>query len=128
MIYAASPLILPKDLIKGYAKLKKNKKLDYVMSASKLNGSYFRSFKYFRNKIFPLNKKNIKKRSQDFPKIYYENAQFIFGRSKSWLMNKHPYLSKSSIIEIESFRSQDIDDRSDWVRAEKIFKIMKKNK
>ena len=37
------------------------RKLDYVMSASKLNGSYFRSFKYFLNKIINLNKKNIKK-------------------------------------------------------------------
>ncbi len=126
MIYAASPLILPKDLVRGYTKLKKNKKLDYVMSASKLNGSYYRSFKFFKNKIYPLNKKNIRKRSQDFSKLYYENAQFIIGRSKSWLMGKHPYLSKSSIVEIDSFRSQDIDDRSDWVRAEKIFKIMKK--
>ena len=55
--------------------------------------------------------------------LYCESAQFIFGRAKSWIMNKHPYLSKTSIIEIDNYKSQDIDNINDWKMTEKIFQI-----
>ncbi len=123
LIYATSPLIMVNNLREGYKKIKKNKKLDYVLSASKINGSYFRSFRVINKKIYPLFKKNVFKRSQDITDLYYESAQFIFGKAKSWMLSKHPYLSKTSIIEIDNYRSQDIDNISDWKTAEKIFQI-----
>ena len=128
LIYAASPLILIQDLKKGFLKIKKNPKYDYIISASKLSESYLRSFKSNKGRIYPLFKKNVSKRSQDVQNLYYESGQFIFGKSKSWLLKKLPYLSKTSMIEIDSFRSQDIDDPSDWKRAEMIFNFIKKNK
>ena len=124
LIYATSPLLKVNNLIKGYKKIKKNKKLDYVLSASKINGSYFRSFKMLNGRIYPLFRKNVFKRSQDITDLYYESAQFIFGKAKSWMMNKHPYLSKTSIIEIDNYESRDIDDINDWKTTEKIFQIL----
>ena len=123
LIYATSPLLTVKNLINGYKKIKKNKKLDYVLSASKINGSYFRSFRVLNGRIYPLFKKNVFKRSQVMTDLYCESAQFIFGRAKSWIMNKHPYLSKTSIIEIDNYKSQDIDNINDWKMTEKIFQI-----
>ncbi len=123
LIYATSPLLTVKNLINGYKKIKKNKKLDYVLSASKINGSYFRSFRVLNGRIYPLFKKNVLKKSQVMTDLYYESAQFIFGRAKSWIMNKHPYLSKTSIIEIDNHKSQDIDNMNDWKITEKIFQI-----
>jgi len=123
LIYATSPLLMSNNLIKAYKKIKKNKKLDYVLSASKLKGSYFRSFRMQNGRIYPLFKKNVFRRSQDVTDLYYESAQFIFGRAKSWIMNKHPYLSKTSIIEIDNYKSQDIDNINDWKTTEKIFQI-----
>ena len=81
LIYATSPLLKVNNLIKGYKKIKKNKKLDYVLSASKINGSYFRSFKMLNGRIYPLFRKNVFKRSQDITDLYYESAQFIFGKA-----------------------------------------------
>ena len=123
LIYATSPLLMANNLIKAYKKIKKSKKLDYVLSASKLKGSYFRSFRMQNGRIYPLFKKNVFRRSQDMTDLYYESAQFIFGRAKSWIMNKHPYLSKTSIIEIDNYKSQDIDNINDWKMTEKIFQI-----
>ena len=75
-------------------------------------------------RIYPLFRKNVFKRSQDITDLYYESAQFIFGKAKSWMMNKHPYLSKTSIIEIDNYESRDIDDINDWKTTEKIFQIL----
>ena len=78
-----------------------------------------------KNRIVPVNKKNVLKRSQDLEDFYHDNAQFVFGRCESWINNKHVFLSKTAYVEIPSFRTQDIDNIEDWKRAEIIFELIK---
>lgn len=128
LIYATAPFLKKEDLKKGLKLLKKDKKLDYVLSISKLKTSYYRSLKIKGKKIFPAFRKHIYTRTQKIKDFYYDNAQFTFGRKLSWLKKKHSYISKTSFVYVPSYRIQDIDTIEDWKRAENLFKIFYKNK
>ena len=128
LIYATAPFLKKEDLKKGLNLLKKDKKLDYVLSVSKFKASYYRSLKIKGDKIFPVFKKHINTRSQLIKSFYFDNAQFTFGRELPWLKKKHSYISNTSFVYIPSYRTQDIDTIEDWKRAENLFKIFNKNK
>ncbi len=127
LIYATSPLIDKKDIIKGSNLIKKNK-YDFVISVSKFESSVQRAVFLKNNIIYPQNKKYILTKSQKLKEMYYDNGQFTFGTTKAWLSKKHTFFCKSSIVEIPSIRSQDIDNIDDWKKAEILFKLNKKNK
>ena len=128
LLYATAPLLEKKDLIKGCKLIEKSKKLDFVLSISRFNSPYHRALKIVNNRIVPNNKKNVNKRSQDLEDLYYDNAQFTFGKTNSWINKKHSFFAKTAYVEIPSFRTQDIDTIEDWKRAEIIFKLLKKIK
>jgi pseudaminic acid cytidylyltransferase len=125
LLYATSPLINIKDLINGYSKLKK-KNFDFVTSVSKFDSQYFRALKIKNQRISPKYKKYVFTRSQNLESLYFDNAQFTFGKVNAWLKNKHIFLAKTSFIEIPSFRVQDIDTSDDWKKAEILFKMLNK--
>ena len=125
LIYATSPLIDKKDIIKGSNLIKKNK-YDFVISVSKFESSVQRAVFLKNNIIYPQNKKYILTKSQKLKEMYYDNGQFTFGTTKAWLSKKHTFFCKSSIVEIPSMRSQDIDNIDDWKKAEIIFRLLKK--
>ena len=125
LIYATAPFLMRKDLIKGFKIIKKNKKLDFVISISKFKSSFYRSLKVKNDKIFPLYKKYISTRTQDLEGLYFDNAQFTFGKASSWIKKKHPYLSKTSYVYIPTERVQDIDTNEDWKRAQTLLKILR---
>ncbi len=127
LIYATSPLIDKKDIIKGSNLIKKNK-YDFVISVSKFESSVQRAVFLKNNIIYPQNKKYILTKSQKLKEMYYDNGQFTFGTTKAWLSKKHTFFCKSSIVEIPSMRSQDIDNIDDWKKAEILFKLNKKIK
>mgnify|MGYP001257070134 FL=1 len=127
LIYATSPLIDKKDIIKGSNLIKKNK-YDFVISVSKFESSVQRAVFLKNNIIYPQNKKYILTKSQKLKEMYYDNGQFTFGTTKAWLSKKHTFFCKSSIVEIPSIRSQDIDNIDDWKKAEILFKLNKKIK
>ena len=96
-----------------------------LYAISKFNSSVHRALKIKNKRIFPNNYKNVFKRSQDLEPLYYDNAQFTFGKLDSWLKKKHAFTAKTFFVEIPSFRTQDIDTLDEWKKAEIIFKILK---
>ena len=72
---------MKKDLIKGFKAIKNNNNLEFVISISKFKSTFYRSLKVKNNKIFPLFKKYISTRTQDLSDLYFDNAQFTFGKS-----------------------------------------------
>ena len=128
LIYATAPFLKSQDLRKGFRIIKKNKKLDYVLSISKFKSAYYRSLKINGNKIKPIFKKYVFSRSQIIKDFYFDNAQFTIGKSESWLKKKHAYISNTSYVYIPSYRSQDIDTIEDWKNSEILFQLLKKKK
>ena len=106
--------------------IRENKKFDFVVSLSKFKTPYFRAIKIKKRKILPLFKNHVSKRSQELTELYYDNAQFTFGKVESWLSKKHSFLANSSFVYIPSYKVQDIDTIEDWKRAELLFKIQNK--
>lgn len=124
-LYATAPLVLVKDLKTGF-ELLKNKGFDLVLAASKFDSSIFRSFKLNSigglEMIYP---EHYFSRSQDLPTVYHDAGQFYWAKAEYWLGKQEKFNSKMSIVEIPSWRTQDIDTESDWIRAETIFANLK---
>lgn len=83
------------------------------------------------NRALLTNKKNITRflnkstkpnsRTQDFPNTYYDSGQFYWGGKDTWIKRK--FLHEKSIgYEIENYKTVDIDNKNDWIKAEFLFK------
>jgi pseudaminic acid cytidylyltransferase len=123
-ILPTTPCISAKDLINGFQKLTdKNKKWSYVFTASKNKISYFRSFKLNEDKsvkmIFP---QKYNSRTQELADTYYDAGQFYWGKNEAWLSEQMTFDRYSTIIELESWKSQDIDTLKDWEELENLLK------
>ncbi len=119
-IYPAAPFVKSSDIKKGYTILK-NKKYNYVFSATKYSSNFHRAFIIKKkNQMKMLVKKNYKKRTQDLPHVYLDAAQFYWAKKKTWLKKKKVFNKNSTVIEIPKERSCDIDTLEDWKHAEKL--------
>ena len=56
-------------------------------------------------------------RTQDLPVMYHDTGLFYWGCSSSWLSNKPMHTDGISFV-IPSWRTVDIDNMDDWIRAE----------
>ena len=119
-IYPAAPFVKSSDIKKGYNILK-NKKYNYVFSATKYSSNFHRAFIIKKkNQMKMLLKKNYKKRTQDLTHVYLDAAQFYWAKKKTWLKKKKVFNKNSTVIEIPKERSCDIDTLEDWKHAEKL--------
>ena len=126
-IYATAPLIKIEDLCSGLDKIEKEK-WDVVFAAAKFSYPIFRSFKIKStgglDMIFP---DHYFSRSQDLDHVYHDAGQFYWAKSNYWLTKQVKFNDKMSIIEIPSWRTQDIDTEDDWLRAEILYSNLKSN-
>lgn len=123
-IFPAAPLIESKKIVEGLKKIKRNK-YDFIFSASKLNFDFFKSFCLTNHKYIKLLfKKNLSsKKSVKY--AYIDVGQFYWAKVKTWLKRKNTFTTKSSIIEIERIKAQDINYLEDWEFAKLLYKAKK---
>tara|TARA_Y100000996_G_scaffold279900_1_gene220780 strand:- start:20 stop:715 length:696 start_codon:yes stop_codon:yes gene_type:complete len=127
-VYPTSIFIKKKYFNFSLKKIQKDK-LDFMFSAKKYDHSIFRSFYQGVNKIiFPIfkNKKNQKKRTQDFKDAYHDAGQFYLGHKKSWITKKIIINGNVGFIKIGKFDSIDIDNKDDWINAKVLWSMSKK--
>ena len=127
-IFPTSPLMKAKDVRLGYKKIVKNK-FSYVFSATSYPSSIYRSFLLDKNnknlKVYFKNK--FKKKINENLEFFYDAGQFYWGKKEAWIKKKNIFSSKSAILEIPRWRTQDINNKKDWITAQKLFKGMKHN-
>ena len=128
-IFPTAPLIFPSDIIRGYKKIK-NKKYQFVFSASNFSHTPLRSFTINEKKEkidkMLFSKKNFFKSSKMFKKIYHDIGQFYWASPSAWIKKQEIYNNNSAIVKIPHWRAQDIDYKDDWIKVEKIFKTLNK--
>ena len=74
-----------------------------------------------------LFKKNLSsKKSVKY--AYIDVGQFYWAKVKTWLKRKNTFTTKSSIIEIERIKAQDINYLEDWEFAKLLYKAKKSEK
>ena len=124
-IYATAPFVNEDDIVRGYQEISSGD-WSYTFSVTDYPAPIFRSFKKNCNggveMFYP---EHFETRSQDLPEAFHDAGQFYWGRPESWLQGKIIFSSKSKAILIPRWRVQDIDTPSDWLRAEKLFLVIK---
>jgi len=117
-LYPTSVFCNKKLLIK--AKQLLSTKTEYVFSAVRYSHPIFRSFKNEGNNtpkpIFKNN--NEKKHTHQLSSSYHDAAQFYLGWASSWRKKKKIFSKKSRFIELNTLKTQDIDNFEDWQIAE----------
>ena len=101
----------------------------YVFSGASYPSSIYKSFSLGKNnkKLKVCFKKKFKKKHNENLKFFYDAGQFYWGKKEAWLKKKNIFGSKSAILEIPRWRTQDINDKKDWLTAQKLFKGIKYN-
>ena len=127
LLMATAPFLSYKDLRKAYNKLKKN--YDYVLSITEFDFPIQRALKINnKSQLRMLDNNSFLKRSQDLKQTYHDAGQFCFGKVSNWIKKKNIFKSKTTFIEIDKWKCQDIDTLNDWKKAEKLFELNKKFK
>ena len=122
-IFPASPLIIIKDLIKGYKLIKKNK-FEYVFSTSNVNTNVERAFEISKKSyISKIKKRNMNKRSQLLKEKYFDLGQFYWASSETWIRKKNIFSKKAGVVKVDSLYSIDINNINDFKKSEQIYKL-----
>lgn len=125
-LYATAPFVTKADLVQGLEKIKNNSNLNYVFSATTYPFPIQRAIKLNEHdtvEMFSPQYFNV--RSQDLEEAWHDAGQFYWGTAEAWLNKAMIFAAQSSVVELPSFRVQDIDTQEDWDRAEWLFKAIK---
>jgi N-acylneuraminate cytidylyltransferase len=121
-ILPATPFILPEHLKKGY-NLLTGEKFDSVFPAVRFSHPIQRAFRIKHGKATMLWPEMMEVRTQDLPTSYHDSGQFYWVNIMSFFREKRLFMSNTGAIEFTEYDFIDIDDETDWERAELLFSI-----
>ena len=125
-LYPTTTLVLKKDLINSFKKIKKID-FDHLSSVSEYDSSPHRALRFIgKNRIEFNSKKFALTRSQDLPKLCRDSGSFTIHRTKSLLKHNRKLPKKTTYYFIDKYRCIDIDTESDFKFAKFIFKYFNK--
>jgi N-acylneuraminate cytidylyltransferase len=120
-IYPTSIFIDKKKIVDGI-NLFKNKKFNFVISATNFSHPIQRSFT-IRNYSIKKNFKGFENiQTQKIEKNYFDAAQFYIGNLNSWTNYRTVFTGNTGAIELSKDQCQDIDEITDWKLAEMVYK------
>jgi pseudaminic acid cytidylyltransferase len=126
-IYATAPLIQVEDLVLAHKMILDSQK-SFVFPVTQFSYPVQRSIKLNSDsEVIPMWPENIKKRSQDLEKTYHDAGQFYWGSVNAFLDDHELFSDRSKVLVLPSNRVCDIDEPSDLVRAEILFKALQKS-
>ena len=124
-IYPCNPFLVVKDIVRSFDVLKKNKS-KFVFPVTEYAHPIQRALKVDKfNNLSSFFSKNSLRRTQDLKKSFHDVGQFYWGTRKQWRKNINIHSNSSGVI-IPNWRVVDIDNSSDWKKAETLFKLINK--
>lgn len=124
-LYATAPFVTKADLVQGFEKIKNNRNLNYIFSATTYSFPIQRAIKLnVDDTVEMFSPQYFNVRSQDLEEAWHDAGQFYWGTAEAWLNKAMIFASQSSVVELPRFRVQDIDTQEDWNRAEWLFKAI----
>ena len=123
-VYPCNPFIEINDLKDGLSKLKKNHS-KYIFPITEYSHPIQRALKVKKKNYLKsfYNKKSSNKRTQDLSKSYHDTGQFYWGTNLQWKKETDMHLKGLGII-IPNWRVVDIDNLTDWKKAEFLYKLI----
>jgi pseudaminic acid cytidylyltransferase len=120
-LYPVSVLLKPLDLINAYNLILKNKH-SFIFSSLKYSHPIQRGFTSKKNKIkFFYKKGPLAKRTQDISETYHDAGQFYWGKKVNWKKLYSILSNNCGHYPMPDNRSVDIDNPSDWLKAEALY-------
>jgi pseudaminic acid cytidylyltransferase len=117
-IYPTAPFLAVEDLQRGLQALEAGE-WSYVVAATTFDAPVFRGFcMQPQGSLAMLFPEHAGTRSQDLPQVLHDAAQFYWGRSEAWLLQRPGLAEDSTAVLVPRWRVQDIDSEEDWRRAE----------
>ena len=113
IILPTSPMINSKDIVMAYSIFTRSG-CNSLMSVSETEHNARRSIHVKKNKIVPLFKNDIKKKSQELEKTYYINGAIAIINIKSFLINKTYFIYPMAAFVLPRERGVDIDNPIDY--------------
>lgn len=127
-IYATAPFVQAEDLRKARHLLESGD-WDFAFAVTEFAAPIFRSFKQNADGgIEMFWPEHYLTRSQDLPVALHDAGQFYWGRPQAWLEGRRVFGHRSLPVIIPRWRVQDIDNDSDWIRAELMFRALQQMK
>lgn len=124
-IYPAIPLLKPQYLQAGAGKIL-GSDWDYVLSAVLDQNPIQRSFTLESSNRLQLNYPEHEfTRTQDLPVSYHDAGQFYWGSIKVWSEKTPIFSANTTIVEIPTDLTVDIDTQEEWLLAERLFSLSK---
>ena len=117
LVFATAPMIEKRRLIEGY-KLVREKDVDSVIPVVEFDYPIQRALEVKKAIVSMVDKKNLKKRSQDLPVRYHDAGKFYWIKTARFLQEKDFFMPKSRAIILPKSMAQDIDDEEDFKIAE----------
>ena len=125
-LFPTTTLILKKDLINSFKKIKKID-FDHLSTVSEYDASPHRALRLVgKNRIEYKLKKFAHSRFQDLPRLCHDSGSFYIFKTKNLLKFKKNLPKKTTYYILDSWRAINIDTESDFKFAEFMFKYMKK--
>ena len=126
-ILPTSPCILTSDLTKASGQLDADPSLGFVFSGTAFPFPIQRAVKLDeQGRVSMFQPEHQLTRSQDLEPAYHDAGQFYFGRKEAWLTHEGIFERSAALMELPSYRVQDIDDEQDWQRAELMHELLEK--
>lgn len=127
-LYPTAALVNSLDLLNSYKKLI-NQKHNFIFSSLKYSHPIQRGFVLKKNKIKFFNKnKSLTKKTQHFRDSYHDAGQFYWGKKQNWKNTNRILSNKCDHYLMPDNRAVDIDNISDWFKAEALYSYyLKKN-
>lgn len=126
-IYPTTPLLQPLKLLQGLDILNQGD-WDYVISASLSNTAPERMLTLGKHREIQMRfPEHELTRTQDLPSAYHDAGQFYWGRKSAWESALPLFTSKSTILELPRESAVDVDTLDDWVYAEQLYDLYRKD-
>ena len=127
-ILPTAPFVSSDDLIKSYKKIFKTD-VDCVLSVSRFSYPIQRALQEKADGKLEMSLPEYKNtRSQDLKPMFHDAGQYYFIKSETLINEKTLFPVKTSGIEVDELRVQDIDTETDWKIAEIKYKLLNEKK
>ncbi len=124
-IYATAPFLCAEDLRRGL-ELLREREAATVFSVTSFPSTIFRALEIAGDgRLRMFWPENFTRRSQDLPAAYHDAAQFYWGHTRRYLLERRLFSTNSVPVVLPRHRVQDIDTPEDWALAENLFAALR---
>lgn len=127
-LYATAPFVQSDTIKKAYFQWNESQ-ADYCFSVTSFPFPIQRAIKVSQDsRIEMFYPEYLEFRSQDLEESYHDAGQFYWGKAEAFKQQKPIFSEDATPFILPRHLVQDIDTNEDWIRAEIMYKVLKKLK